>query len=101
MITTKATNLSSRTDIRTDEFRRRAANRVGFWSVGNLLLACLTAGVYRLVAHHWPDIGWWIGSLIGGVLFRVGYAYQEVVALLERQNALLERLLARGDEGRG
>jgi hypothetical protein len=82
--------------IRTDEFKRRTASRVGLWFVFNVLVAGLSACIYRLLAHHWPNIGWPIGCLLylmGTVLFKAAIAYQEIIALLDRQNTLLERLL--------
>ncbi len=80
-------------DTRTDKFRRRTANRIMSSFIVWALVACLLASLDRLARHHWPDIGFWAGFIGVQVCFRASYAYREVVALLERQNALLERLI--------
>lgn len=56
-----------------------------------LILALVLTGLYWLITHHWPSSGWWLGLVIGWIM---ADAHGEIVGLLERQNALLERMLA-------
>ena len=58
--------------------------------LGILVMSVLAAGIYYLFEHHWPSFSMLLGWIFGWIVIE---AYEHVVKLMERQNALLEQML--------